>query len=50
MRMRGLERVGGRFVAATALLLAVAGNAAFAQEHKTYRCKVVDENLPLQGG
>jgi hypothetical protein len=37
-----LELVGGRFVAAMALLLAVAGNAAFAQEHKTYRCKVVD--------
>ena len=37
-----LDRVGGRFVAATALLLAVAGNAAFAQEHKTYRCKVAD--------
>jgi hypothetical protein len=37
-----LERVGGRFVAATAVLLAVAGNAAFAQEHKTYRCKVAD--------
>jgi hypothetical protein len=36
-----LERVGGRFVAAMAVLLAVAGNAAFAQEHKTYRCKVV---------
>jgi hypothetical protein len=35
-------RVGGRFVAAMALLLAVAGNAAFAQEHKTYRCKVAD--------
>ena len=37
-----LERVGGRFVAAMAVLLAVAGNAAFAQEHKTYRCKVAD--------
>ena len=37
-----LERVGVRFVAAMAVLLAVAGNAAFAQEHKTYRCKVVD--------
>ena len=36
-----LERVGGRFVAAV-LLLAVAGNAAFAQEHKTYRCTVAD--------
>jgi hypothetical protein len=36
-----LERVGGRFVAAV-LLLAVAGNAALAQEHKTYRCKVAD--------
>ncbi len=36
-----LERVGGRFMAAMAVLLAV-GNAAFAQEHKTYRCKVVD--------
>jgi hypothetical protein len=36
-----LERVGGWFVAAT-VLLAVAGNAAFAQEHKTYRCKVAD--------
>ena len=36
-----LEWVGGRFVAAV-LLLAVAGNAAFAQEHKTYRCKVAD--------
>ena len=38
------ERVGGRFVAAV-LLLAVAGNAALAQEHKehkTYRCKVAD--------
>ena len=38
------ERVGGRFVAAV-LLLAVAGSAAFAQdhkEHKTYRCKVAD--------
>ena len=33
-----LERVGGRFVAAMALLLAIAGNAAFAQEHKTYQC------------
>ena len=37
-----LERVGVRFVAAMAVLLAVAGNVAFAQEHKTYRCKVVD--------
>jgi hypothetical protein len=37
-----LARVGGRFVAAMAVLLAVAGNAAFAQEHKTYRCKVAD--------
>ena len=37
-----LERVGGRFVAAMAVLLAVAGNVAFAQEHKTYRCKVAD--------
>jgi hypothetical protein len=37
-----LERVGRRFVAAMAVLLAVAGNAAFAQEHKTYRCKVAD--------
>jgi hypothetical protein len=36
-----LERVGVRFVAAMAVLLAVAGNAAFAQEHKTYRCKVL---------
>ena len=36
-----LERVGGRFVAAV-VLLAIAGSAAFAQEHKTYRCKVVD--------
>ena len=36
-----LERIGARFVAAT-VLLAVAGNAAFAQEHKTYRCKVAD--------
>ena len=36
-----LERVGAWFVAATALL-AVAGDAAFAQEHKTYRCKVAD--------
>ena len=38
------ERDGGRFVAAV-LLLAVAGSAAFAQdhkEHKTYRCKVAD--------
>ena len=35
------ERGGGRFVAAV-LLLAVAGNAALAQEHKTYRCKVAD--------
>ena len=35
------ERVGGRFVAAV-LLLAVVGNAAFAQEHKTYRCKVAE--------
>ena len=35
-----LEVFGGRFVAAMAVLLAVAGNAAFAQEHKTYRCKV----------
>ena len=24
------------------MLHAVVGNAAFAQEHKTYRCKVVD--------
>ena len=37
-----LERVGVRFVAAMAVLLAVAGNATFAQEHKTYRCKVLD--------
>ena len=37
-----LERVSGRFVAAMAVLLAVAGNAAIAQEHKTYRCKVAD--------
>ena len=37
-----LELVGRRFVAAMAVLLAVAGNAAFAQEHKTYRCKVAD--------
>ena len=37
-----LERVGGRFVAAMAVLLAVACNAAFAQEHKTYRCTVAD--------
>jgi hypothetical protein len=37
-----LERVGGRFVAAMAVLLAVAVNAASAQEHKTYRCKVAD--------
>src|SRR5215203_4303072 len=36
-----IGRVGGWFVAATALL-AVAGDAAFAQEHKTYRCKVAD--------
>jgi hypothetical protein len=36
-----LERVGGRFMAAMAVLLAV-GNAAVAQEDKTYRCKVVD--------
>ena len=35
-------RVGGRFVAAMAVLLAVAGKAAFAQEHKTYRCNVAD--------
>ena len=35
-----LERVGGRFVAA-ALLLAVASNAAFAQD-RTYRCTVAD--------
>ena len=34
--------VGGRYVAAMAALLAVAGNAAFAQDHKTYRCKVAD--------
>ena len=37
-----LEWGGGRFVAAMAVLLAVAGNAAFAQEHKTYRCNVAD--------
>ena len=36
-----IERVGGRFVATMAVLLSV-GNAAFAQEHKTYRCKLVD--------
>ena len=35
-----LERVGGRFVAAV-LLLAVASNAAFAQD-RTYRCTVAD--------
>lgn len=29
-------------MAAMAVLLAVAGNAASAQEHKTYRCKVAD--------
>jgi len=37
-----VEQVGGRFVAAMAVLLAVAGNAAFAQEHKTFRCKLAD--------
>jgi hypothetical protein len=37
-----LERVGARFVAAMAVLFAVAGNAASALEHKTYRCKVAD--------
>jgi hypothetical protein len=36
-----LERIGGRFVAAT-VLLAVAGDTAFAQQHKTYRCNVAD--------
>ena len=39
-----VERGGGRFVVSV-LLLAVAGNAALAQEHKehkTYRCKVAD--------
>ena len=35
-----LGRVGGRFVAAV-LLLAVSGNAAFAQD-RTYRCTVAD--------
>ena len=38
-----MHRIGGPFVAAMAvLLLAVAGNAAFAQQQKTYRCKIAD--------
>src|SRR4051812_34509158 len=37
-----LARNGGRFVAAMAVLLAVAVGAATAQVHKTYRCKVGD--------
>ena len=37
-----LGRVGGRFVAAMAVLFAAAGNSASAQEDKTYRCKVAD--------
>jgi hypothetical protein len=36
-----LERIGAWFVAAT-VLLAIAGNAAVAQEHDIYRCKVAD--------
>ena len=36
-----LERIGAWFVAGT-VLLAVAGNAAVAQEHDAYRCKVAD--------
>jgi hypothetical protein len=37
-----LRQPGGRLVAAMAVLLAIAGNAAAAQDHKTYRCKVAD--------
>jgi len=36
-----LKRIGAWFVAAT-VLLAIAGNAAVAQEHDIYRCKVAD--------
>jgi hypothetical protein len=36
------KQVGGRTVTAIILLLATLADEAFAQEHKTYRCKVAD--------